>query len=92
MYSFLSEVFDGFNNKGFIAIVVRIGTQHPVEPGMRKRCISARKLLILEMFSRVASAQMTKEIAHIGADGGDKRLIRNIGLNGIHNLCSLFQI
>jgi len=38
------------------------------------------------MLGWVASAGVTKEIAHIGADGSDERLSRNIGLNGGYGL------
>ncbi len=55
---------------------------------MLKQRMPACKLPVLQMFLGINSADMAKEIAHVGADRCNEGLIGNISLDGIHDLHS----
>src|SRR5258706_16476934 len=55
---------------------------------MLKQRMPACKLPVLQMFLGINSADMAKEITHVGADRCNEGLIGNIGLDGIHDLHS----
>src|SRR5258706_6846116 len=88
VHLFISEILDGLIDEWIISTFRKVGGQCASKPGMRKRCIPACKLPVLQMFLGINSADTAKEITHVGADRCNEGLIGNIGLDGIHDLHS----